>query len=280
MKNSLKRALIAGAATLAVVSSATTTYATVDDHVFFRVHGVVIVWGTDSATGTTAVASDFVLMDASSNNPGNDLTAANVRAVITGTLNGAPATDANGTRMSISNQTSGGAFTDNGATGYLDAADALTAFGLDATTDVTLHPDAMKHSFYVASNTAFDIYAQASNLSTTDDFTTLTLGNIDFDLSITTSGDDGVAFGGNAQDPSTGGTGVITTIDDLSDISTTAKVFDGGQRTAASVGTIAGHSVRFDAVYALNNGTVGQPYDFSQGSGLIEADVAYTVYVP
>ena len=102
-------------------------------------------------------------------------------------------------------------------------------------------------------------------------------------MAVTPSGNDGLAFGANAQDPSTGGTGVVTTIDSLDDISTQAKVFDGGRKTAASVGALAAQSVRFDSVYTLDSDTATagtQGYDLSMGVGTLQADVTYTVFVP
>jgi len=66
-------------------------------------------------------------------------------------------------------------------------------------------------------------------------------------------------------------------------MATATSVFRGDQRTAASRGTIAAQSVRFDATYTLGNwdGTNFTPgYDLSAGAGEIEASVTYTVFVP
>ncbi|MEL6226434.1 MAG: hypothetical protein AAFR01_05360, partial [Pseudomonadota bacterium] len=106
-----------------------------------------------------------------------------------------------------------------------------------------------------------------------------TLADIGYSLSVTQSGDDGLAFGANAQFPHTGGAtgGVSTGVTALSDMATATNVFTGNQRTAATPGSIASQSVRFDAVYTLG-GAGG--YDLSQGAGEIEATVTYTVFVP
>ncbi len=275
----MKRSIIAIMTAFGLLSAGL-AQGSVIDHPFFRILGVVVVWGTDNAAGTAAITSDFVLMTTGSGNAGADIIAADGRAVITGTLNGAPAAGAEGSLLPIAGATSGGAFTDNGTSGFLDAADVLTAFGLDATTDVGLSGSGIQHSFYVASNTAFDIYAQATNLSATGDFGALTLANIDFAIAVDVTGPAGaLTYGANAQDPSTGGTGVDATVDDLSDMVAIQKIFDGGQRTANSVGTIVTQSVGFDATYDLNDGAGGS-YDLSMGTGLIEADVTYTIYVP
>lgn len=273
------------AATAMSMVTATAAYASVLDRPFFKVLGVVIVWGADDYdenTGAAPVVSDFVLMSGTSGTAGDDLIADDVYAVVTGSLD--PISDGTtnpgeGELISVDNATSGGTLTDDGD-GVLDADDTLTAFGLSATTDVSLDTNEHASSFYVASNTDFDIYAQSSNLTRTGDFLSLDESNITFEMEVTTSGDDGLAFGSASQDPSTGGTGYVTTVDDLGDMSgADTKVFDGGQRTAASVGTIAEQSVRFDMTYTLDDGA-GNGYDLSMGAGSIQADVTYTVYVP
>jgi hypothetical protein len=280
-KQTLKKLALATGVAAAI--AAPVSQASIIDHPFFRVLGVVIVWGTDTATGTKAIASDFVLMTGASNSAGTDLIAANGRAVITGSLSGAPASEAAGSMMSIKDPTSGGVLTDNGTSGYLDAADVMTAFELDNNTDVDLSTSQVQHSFYVASNTAFDIQAVASNFNVTGDFgigpTALTLADIGYSLAVNAAGatDGAITWGAAAQDPSTGGTGVIAAIDSLDDISTSQYVFDGGQKTASTTGTIASQSVRFDATYTLG---AAAGYDLSMGAGVIEADVTYTVFVP
>ncbi|MEM7457947.1 MAG: hypothetical protein AAF331_00670, partial [Pseudomonadota bacterium] len=100
-----------------------------------------------------------------------------------------------------------------------------------------------------------------------------TLAQIGYDMDVTVNGNDGIAFGANAQNP----LGSFTGFTNLSQVDGTNPVFVGGQRTAASVGTIAGQSVRFDATYTLG---AGGAYDLSLGAGEIQADVVYTVYVP
>lgn len=277
---------------------ASTAYASVIDRPFFRVLGVVVVWGAtdfDENTGTAPVVSDFVLLTPASGTAGADLIADDVYTVVTGTLDPISGTDASGddgtaTIDPLTGETSGGTFADNGTAGVLDAADTLTAFGIDNTTDIASDMvSTHTSSFYVASNAAFDIFAESSNVVATGDFLTDGLDdeNITFDMSVDATGatDGSITWGGaTSQDPSTGGTGVVTTIDSLDDINAgPTKVFDGGQRTAAAVGTLAEQSVRFDMVYDLDadTGTTGvQGYDLSMGVGTLQADVTYTVYVP
>lgn len=280
----LKKLLMAGGA--AALMTASTAYASIIDRPFFQVLGVVVVWGADGMDGTAPVASDFVLLTPASGSAGADLIAADGATVVTGTLDPISSTGVNSGATvpnPVSGATSGGTFTDDG-NGILDANDTLTAFGVDANTDVGSGlVNQHTSSFYVASNAAFDIYAETSNVVATGDFS----GNLDetdiaYSMAITTSGTDaGLAFGGNAQTPATGGTGVISTVNDLGDMNAgPTKVFDGGQRTAASTGNLAAQSVRFDNTYDLQlNGTTNG-YDLSMGVGTLRADVTYTVYVP
>ena len=277
-KVTLKKLAIATGVAAAIAAPA--SQASIIDNPFFRVLGVVIVWGADS-TGTSPIASDFVLMNTGSTNAGADIISGDVHAVVTGSLvafqdeSTTAATD--GSIMNITGATSGGVFTDGGATaGFLDATDSLTAFGLDTSTDVGLLNSTVTHSFYVASNTAFDINATtAVDANNSGDLGSLGLAGIGYDLAVTVSGDDGLAFGGNAQNPGISGTGPVTGETLLS--INNSIVFDGGQRTAASTGNLAAQSVRFDATYTLGGAT---GYDLSDGTGLLAADVTYTIFVP
>ena len=287
---SFKKLALAGGAAAMLMGS--TAYASVIDRPFFQVLGVVVVWGGtdfDDNGGTAPVVSDFVLLTPASGSAGADLISGDVYSVVTGSLDpisgSGTADDGTGTFDPVTGETSGGTFTDNGTAGVLDAADTLTAFGIDANTDISagLVGD-HNSSFYVASNAAFDIFAQANNVVATGDFLTdgLDASNIGFGMGITVAGDDGLAFGANAQDPSGAG-GVVAAVDSLDDMATQTKVFDGGQRTAASVGNLAAQSVRFDSTYTLDADSAAagvQGYDLSMGVGTLQADVTYTVYVP
>lgn len=276
------------------VTTATSAYASVIDRPFFKVLGVVIIWGADDvASGATVaapVASDFVLLTNASGSAGADLISGDVYTVVTGSLDPIAGDEGQASAAidPITGQTSGGVFTDDG-NGVLDAADSLTAFGIDSTTDVdgALSADHTS-TFYVASNAAFDIYATATATAATatGDFLVngLDESNISFEMDVSP----GVALGGldigiATQDPSVGGTGVVTAIDSLDDMATATKVFDGGQRTAAARGSIAEQSVAFNMTYALTDPTAtgaDTGYDLSMGSGTITSDVTFTVYVP
>jgi len=306
---SIKQRLFA--TTIAASLLSTTAYASVIDRPFFQSLGVVIVWGaTDfGSNGATnePVVSDFILLTPASGTAGADLISGDVYSVVTGKLDPVTGDSTATTHFStpsdinpITGQTSGGVFTDAGTglpytangsnDGVLDAADTLTAFGIDSSTDVGTLAPGHKSSFYVASNAPFDIFAQSSNTLATGDFLTdgMDDSNISFAMSIQSPGLDWTAsgllpFGANAQDPSVGGAGVIASIDSLDDLSSQSKVFDGGQKTAASNGSITQQSVRFDSAYQLDTDSAAagiQGYDFSVGVGTLQSDVTYTVFVP
>ena len=291
---SIKKLALAGGVAASLMAG--TAYASVIDRPFFQVLGVVVVWGADgNAAGANApVVSDFVLLTTGSDNAGADLiggTAQDTYTVLTGSLSPILSGEAaSGTVVDpITGRTSGTAGVTEGTgagslAGVLDATDSLSAFGIDNATDVDGLLNQHTSSFYVASNAAFDIYAKAENLVATGDFNT-TAGYEDISLQMsvlagTATTDGSITFGANSQNPGTFVNGVETATGEGLDSMTGAnglKVFDGTQRTAASVGTLAEQSVRFDNVYTFGDGT---GYDLSMGAGSVTADVTYTVFVP
>lgn len=289
---------------LSVLAASTAVHADVVDRPYFQSQGLVVVWGDTQFIqfpGFAPIVSDFVLLNpASSGTAGDDLIDTDVFVVRTGSLdpisNSHTAADRGNNPNPISGQTSGGVYADNGGfttSGVLSATDTLTAFGIDAATDTSASVAPVhRTSFFVASNAAFDIFAEANNVVTTGDFSTngFNGSNIGFAMNLDLGGSDTLQFsnallpyGSNAQDPSSGGSGIISTVDDLGDMGTEVKVFDGGQRTAASFGTLTEQSVRFDNVYTLDmDASIPgvQPYDLSSGTGIISADVTFTIFVP
>jgi hypothetical protein len=274
------KAILAAAigAGLAIAAS-TNTVAAITDRVYFAAAPIVLVWGTDTA-GNPAVVSDFVMLTTASGTAGADLIAANVLPVITGTMTAVPQTPTGNSLLAISNAAAapagGGVLTDNGTANLLDAADTMTAFGLTATTNVGFAAGPQRHSFYVASNAPFDIFAQTGAATYAGSFTaaTVPMSAISWTMAVATSGTDGtVTWGGAAaQDPSTGGTGVLAATN-LGAFTAATRVFNGGRRTAAAAGSILGQSVRFTAQYGLN-------YNLSMGAGSVNVPVTYTVYTP
>jgi hypothetical protein len=269
----LRKLLLAGS--VLAMSTAMPAHASIVDNPHFKVLGLVIVWGAD-ASGTAPVVSDFVI-DTAAGAGDADLIATDVHTVVTGSL--APTPDsvstAGGSPFDVTDGTSTLFSTDTNSDGILNASDSFTAFAIDANTDVGMSDAVYASSFYVASNTAFAINATAS----LDSAVNFALDDVSYDLSVTQTGNDGLAFGANAQFPHTGGAtgGVVAAVDSLDDMTASTNVFTGNQRTAATPGSIASQSVRFDAEYSLG-GTAG--YDLSMGAGEIEASVVYTVYVP
>ncbi len=252
------------------------------DRAQFKVLGTVIVWGADEAAGSVPVVSNFVIDTGAGTSAATsgdtDLIGASVFTVVTGSL--AAADDGlggnNGTPLLIQRPLGRGNFlTDTNGDRIMNDADAFSSFGLRGNTDLDTRRAEITSSFYVASNTAFSIDAQASAVgATTPDM----MNRLRLWLSVTVSGDDGLAFGSAAQYPHSAGPtgGSRATGRRLSSMTTPYNVFRGNQQTAARRGTLAEQSVRFDLLYRYNDG----PYDLSEGAYNAEAEVVYTVYVP
>lgn len=268
--------------------------ADVQDRPFFRANSLVIVFGADDFEengGQAPVVFDFLTLDnLGSGVAGNDLIAADGRSINynTGRYNAIQSGESSGWEFQINDPTSGGAFNSSAPHQTLDENDSYTAFGLDDDTDIDLLGGGQRAArFFVTSNTAFDLYAQADNFQATGDFSSLDYENIRYRFRYQVSGGGGVnRWGQNAQDPSVGGSGVVLgqdgtlfTLDDLQ--GAPVKVFDGGRRTALSPGSIMQQAVGFQSRYNLLSASItGDSYDFSMGVGLVSAEVTYTVYTP
>ena len=262
------------------------------DRPFFRVLPlVVVIAATENETngGVAPVAVDFnLLTPASSGSAAPDLIG--VDGFVFNANSGFDAGhDMTGgaSRLTVDDETSGGNFGNPGGgdIDFLEATDSLSAFGLDETTDVNTRRARNVSRFLVVSNTAFDIYAEASNLTRTGDFAGLNYENIGFKSRLNRSGGSGVGrWGDAAQNPAVGGSGLDAGLDDLGDMSAgPTKIFDGGRRTARIQGSLLEQAVSFNIRYALSlspDGSDANTYDFSMGIGTIGADVTYTVYTP
>ncbi len=273
----------------------TPAFADVLDRPFFRANSLVIVFGASDFAengGEAPVVFDFVTLDnLSSGTEGNDLIAADGRSVNYNTqrYNPIQSGESSGWELQVNNAAFGGDF--NSATPHqtLDENDSYTAFGLDDSTDMDLLGGGARASrFFVASNTAFDIYAKADNFEATGDFSGLDYSNIRYRFRYQVSGGSGAnRWGQSAQDPAVGGSGVLLG-QLLAPISTLAllqgapfKVFDGGRRTARTQGSIMQHAVSFQSRYnLLGAGITGNNYDFSMGTGSVSAEITYTIYTP
>ena len=262
--------------------------ASVIDRPFFRANAVVIIFsGGDFIEngGEAPLVHDFVLLDdVASGTEGNDLIAQDgvpvnfpFDPISDGTSGGWP--------YQVTGQTSGGAYTNNPSFQMLDANDSYTAFGINNNTDIDLLGTQVRFAwFFVTSNTAFDIYAEASNLVTSGDFTGLGFNNIGYQLLERSPAS--ASIGQRSQLASVGGNGIVIgntgTGFTLSDISAgQTKVYDGGRRTARIPGSIAQQATGFASVYRLRGSPItGNNYDFSLGTGILSADVTYTVFAP
>ncbi|MEL7043154.1 MAG: hypothetical protein AAGL90_16670 [Pseudomonadota bacterium] len=254
-----RKLLLASAATAAASASfIAPTQASIIDRPHFKVEPIIIVWATGATNDGSAIASDFIVGSEST-----DLISTDGSAVQTGTLN--RSVDAIGTLGNVLDAGGNAIDTDDLAGSTFSAFDVTSAnvsgSGLEWTS-----------SFYVASNTAFDIMAEVTNETIDgDDFA---LDQIGFALSaFSTAHDVGtIDVADNAQDPQ----GTFPAIDSFDDLTGgEVLVYDGTRRTAAASGSITEQSVRFDAIYTF----LENAYDLSDGSGAISADVTYTFYV-
>lgn len=259
---------------------APSTLAATLDRPFFRAASIVIVFGGSDFVengGVGPVASDFYLLDNTpSGQAGADIIAADGVALdyYGGNTPISDGTARTNELLRIEGQPNGGVLTNVADFNVLDANDSLTEFGIDDNTDLDMSSYFRISRFYVTSNTAFDIYAHASNLTATNDFTALGYEDFRYILFSQTTGS-------AAQNPAIGGLGRITSVNDLGDISAgPTKVFDGGRRTARARGTIQQQAVSFIPIYYIYKGDPGNAYDLSMGTGTIGADVTYTVYTP
>lgn len=273
---SIRNLLLAGAAiAVSTATVAAPASASIIDRPHFKVLGVVVVWAADESNGNTPIATDFVIDSNIGGTASNDVdliggTAVDGRTVITGSLTPTKdglSTAALGDILTIDDD---GDAT-NGVTQSVDTA-TPTSFGAFDVTGETIGGNLSHNSsFFVASNTVFNIDGDATAVTESGDFT---ISDISFSMSVDPNGtvaDAGIDHGSAAQDP----LGSFPTFANLGAVNG-ADVYVGGQRTAASAGSITAQSVRFDATYEL--GIAG--YDLSMGAGEVEAEVVYTVYVP
>ena len=281
-----------GALGLGICMAHAPAFAAGVDRPYLRAQSIVIVIaGTENESngGVASVAVDFnLLTPASSGSAAPDIIGVD-GYVFNANAGFDPGHDFSGgaTRLELLDETSGGTFRNPGGgdIDYLEESDTLTSFGLDDTTDINTRRARHVSRFLVVSNARFDIYANASNLSKTGDFTALDYENIGMDIRLNRTGGSGPGrWGTMAQNPSIGGAGLNRDIDDLGDIATApTKVFDGGRRTARFRGSLLEQSVSFHVRYALSesaDGSRNHDYDLSMGAGTIGADVTFTVYTP
>lgn len=278
-----RRSKLKIACTLAVLMHATSAAEIVDDPAF-NIENMVIVWSADDL-GNAPIVADFVIR---TDGPQSvDLIDADAFTVVTGTLdstNNNPGTG--GFPLNFTGSPSGDFSTDTNNNGVLDAGDVLSPFQLDA--DFSVNASTPRSSFYVASNSAFSISAEVTDVEVDPTFTGFSnafLGFVDVLMEVAPVGgsrtDGGFTYGSAAQPPHSGGeqAGFSTPVDLLDLLNTPTTVFAGNQRTAATPGSIADQSVRFDVSYPLVGATV-VGYDLSLGVVDFGVTVEYTVFIP
>ncbi len=239
------------------------TQASIIDRPVFKIPGVVIVWGGDG-TGNASVG-DFIINSGAGS---LDLVNGSVQPVITGTLTSALAsTTAN---LSVSGQT----LDDQGVTGVLDVGDSYSAFSPNETVSTSVSK--FQSSFYVASNSAFTIRAQAT-LDTAESSSNASLGDVYRSLAIQRFGTDGgLSYGSASRFPHSGDSATSGVVNNgfLNSLINEKLVFEGDRSTAVAGGTIADQSVRFTNTYEIASG------GFELDANNIVANVVYTVAIP
>jgi len=266
------------------VCAISAAHADIIDRPHFEREGLVIVWAADAASNAPVV-SDFVLDTGNGNTAAGsgdiDLISTDAHAVVTGTLvstQDGVASATGGMPFLLTGTDRGTIDTDTNGDGIVSGDDAFTSFGIQDISDARVDAVRQSSSFYVASNVPFAIDAQAFTPSTFTEFILLLITRMQ--LSVTQSGDDGLAFGASAQLPHSGGaTGGVSPSLRLWDLRFARNVFTGNQRTAAAPGSLADQSVRFDAEYAIAAANLSG-YDLSLGTFDFQVEVVYTVYVP
>lgn len=252
------------------------------DSTHFKIDGAVVVWAADPTTGVPIVA-DFVIDTGTGNTAATsgdtDLISGDLMTVVTGSLEPADENVANrqGSPLIIQRPVGTGNFrTDTNGDGVMDADDSFDAFQLRGNSDVNTRRMEIYSSFYVASSVPFRIDSLATPIgATTADQMNRMRAYLD---GVTVSGDDGIPFGSAAQLPNSNGptSGRRLNGRRFSQMLTPRNIFRGNQRTAASRGTLAEQSVRFDFRYRYNSGNI----DLSDGVFEAEAEILYTVYIP
>lgn len=260
LKNSLKKAALATAIT-ASLGAGSVANASILDQPVFQILGAVVVWGGDGS-GSNGMVRDFIIDNGSG---GVDLiggTALDVTPVMTGSLDSfSPVGLTAGTGINM----------DTDGNGVVDASDTMAEFGPG---EGGLNVDAsaaQTSSFYVASNTVFNITATATGTGDSG-----SLAAIERTMSVDLDGDDGIPFGSAAKLPYSdavaafpGNGAALTSL-------TGVDVFVGEDSTAAATGSIAQQSVRFTNTYSLTTAAAS----FANGPATYSADVTYTIAIP
>lgn len=237
----------------------------INDRLHFKVAPVIILWAANEDTGAASVVTDFIVGGGS-----GSLDLIKVDGGTIGVQTGVfvPSYDPSstayvGTSLEIEASNIIPFDTSNPT--------AFGAFEIDDNTNV-ISTDQLRISsdFYIATNTPFNISAQATEILSSGDFD---MTDIEFRFFVTTTGGSGAtSYGQQARPP--GGTKFHRV--NLTEL-TGVDVLQSDRNTALFPGSIREQSVRFSTVYRLDG---GDDYDLSQGTGEVQAEVIYTAYVP
>jgi len=167
-------------------------------------------------------------------------------------------------------------FLDDGD-GFLDAGDSLSAFTLDATTQVKLDDAGQNysHSFYISSrNIKFSMRGFVSHYISTGDLSnSITLSDIDIIPKVTKKGTDaGVKFGDKANGGGIKFNNQINTLNDLTGVPAEFAETKPKKGIRKKAGDLIDQSVRFDFLYQIPD------YDMSMGTGSLIVDVEFEFY--
>lgn len=245
------------------------SHAGISDRTSFTVPPIVILWAANDDTGEVPIVTDFIIQD--SNGLNTDLISVDGRTVapVTGALvpttDAAYAADFSTDFLVLSSPSAPAIQIDADQPQPFDAFELAGGTTLRSDLGVTYYS-----SFYIASNTPFNITTSVDEVLTTGDFG---LDDVRQYFSFETHGlNEPVPFGTSAQEPG----GIELQAQTLADLDG-VDILQGARSTAASSGSIADQSVRMDLYYDIADGLT---IDLSHGSGTVIADVTYTAYVP
>ena len=264
--------LLIAAAALAMPAGSN---ASITDNPRWAVPPIIVVWTSDG-DGNGPLVSEFLVGTPAGDTL--DLIPTDATTVVTGSLSPTDATDGTafgGIPYIIEGTGSGDFNTDTSGNGVLDADDSFSPFNLELGADTRVDAVETATSFYVASNSPFNINADVVSVN---NFGLLFAVFLDMSVSLERTDPSEPEFGNAAQFPHSGGatSGFVGMPRTLLSVVAPSLVFAGNQATADVRGSILDHSVRFDQSYSV--GFTG--YDLSLGTFDFQAVIEYTVFAP
>jgi hypothetical protein len=169
---------------------------------------------------------------------------------------------------------------DTDSDGFLDAGDDLSSFTLTSSTDVTLSTRDIQHSFYVASNRPFAIYARVISITSGGDIgASVGPGDIGYQIVANANGtDDGFSYGGWSTAAGFQSVAGITSLADIGVAPVMVAECTRAQGTKTNPFflpvNLSRQFVRLTNRYRLPT------YDLSQGTGNLDVTIEYLIYKP